>query len=125
MSLGVMLCRFRDLFLSVIARHGVSVDVISGMRHAQSLGFGQLGGVSVSRQCSLPLRTMSWCLSMSRQLHTLESKLEQSPLHRSLRHGTNCVFFQQIRFEFRLIRKFGYAPLNKIPKAREANGESG
>ena len=33
------------------------------------------------------------------------------------------ALLQQI--EFNLIRKFGYAPLNKIPKALEANGESG
>ena len=79
MSLGVVLRRFRDLFLSVIARHRVSVDVISGMRHAKSLGFGQLGGVSVSRQCSSPLRILSWCLSISRQLHTLEGKVRTKP----------------------------------------------
>ena len=79
MSLGVVIRRFRDLFLSVIARHRVSVDVISGMRHAKSLGFGQLGGVSASRQCSSPLHIMSWCLSLSRQLHTLESKVRTKP----------------------------------------------
>ena len=35
------------------------------------------------------------------------------------------MFAQQVRTEFSLIRKFGYAPSNRIPKAREANGESG
>ena len=79
MYLGVVIRRFRDLFLSVIARHRVSVDVISGMRHAKSLGFGQLGGVSASRQCSSLLHIMSWCLSLSRQLHTLESKVRTKP----------------------------------------------
>ena len=55
---------------------------------------------------------------------SLKAKFDQSPLYLSLRHETNCVFFQQIRFEFRFIRKFGYAPLNKIPKVRETNGEN-
>ena len=71
--------RFRGVFLSVIARHRVTVDVISGMRHTKSLGFGQLGGFSVSRQRSSPLRIVSWCLSLSRQLHTLGSKVRTKP----------------------------------------------
>ena len=68
----------------------VSVDVMSGMQHAKSLGFGQLGGISVARQCDscVPFKV----------------KFEQSPLHLSLPHGRNFVFPQQVRFEFDLIR---------------------
>ena len=79
MSLGVVLRRFRDLFLSVLARHHVSADVMSGMRHAKSLGFGQLGGISVARQCSFPMHITSWCLGISRQLHSLQSKVRTKP----------------------------------------------
>ena len=46
MRLGVVLRRFRDLFLTVLKRLGGHVDTISGMRHAKSLGFGTLGGIS-------------------------------------------------------------------------------
>ena len=79
MSFGVVLRRFRDLFLQVLAQHHVKVDVVSGLRHAKTLGFGSLGGVSAARNCSAPLQILSWCLSISKQLHNLNSKFRAKP----------------------------------------------
>ena len=80
MRLGVISRRFRDLFLTVRKRLGGHVDTISGMRHAKSLGFGTLGGISAARHCKHPKRVLSWCLSISRQLHSLQKTTKQKPL---------------------------------------------
>ena len=78
MSFGVVLRRFKDLFMQVLAQHHVKADVVSGLRHASTLGFGGLAGVSAARNCSALLQILSWCLSISRQLHSLNSKFRAS-----------------------------------------------
>ena len=82
MSLGIALRRFRDLFLAVCTRHGIATDVVSGLRHAKTLGFQSLGGVSVARKCKHPLTILSWCLSISQQMHSLQSKTRIKPFSR-------------------------------------------
>ena len=60
-----------------LKRLGGRVDIISGMRHAKSLGFGTFGDISAARH---PNRILSWCLSISRQLHSRQKTTKQKRL---------------------------------------------